>query len=101
MACISDSYVTADYTAAAELTGIDLYRAAPRPRTRCVVYYKFTALDGSASRIGVLATENQHTVTDLSQRPALPSIKPEKVVLRLLLPVVRLLAPRETDGKRY
>ena len=70
MASVADSYVTADYTAAAELTSIDLYWTAARPRTRRVVNYKFTALDGSASRIGILAIENQHTVTDLSQRSA-------------------------------
>ena len=70
MACIADSYVTADDTAAAELASIDLDRAAARPGTRRVVNYKFTALNGSASRIGILPAENQHTVTDLSQRPA-------------------------------
>ena len=70
MACISDSYVTADDTAAAELAGIDLDRAAARPGTRRVVYYKFAALNGSASRVGVLPVQNQHTVTDLSQRSA-------------------------------
>ena len=46
---LADSYVTADYTAAAELTSTDLYWTAARPRTRCVIDYKFTALDGSAS----------------------------------------------------
>ena len=73
----------------------------PVPESVCFDH-KSAAFNGRASGIGVSLTENQFARPDFGQRAAAPplarhpEITPEKFVLRLLLPTVRFLAPRNT-----
>ena len=99
----SDRHRAVDFARSTECAGVDPHRARARGGAGYISNQERAVGDGGAPSVGVSVSQSQLAPPSLGERAARatdcfrhPGSRPEKVVLRLFVPTVRLLAPRNT-----